>query len=189
MSRQAMLLPFGRRKTRTRARRSSRRGRQLTPVAGPDDLRSIRRWRGVGLTDVVSGCVARLSDASNFAASVDTECDDLLIKRCPADAADDLVMATLIAHKNPARTADVARGGMSAIAGGGQVGDHAIRQPAFNNMPLIGISLADAHIDVATVSIDGHITVARAMMFRPALDQLAVDSQNIRDVGLIVRRG
>src|SRR5438552_9751011 len=52
----------------------------LAPVAGPDHLRSIRRWRGVGLAVIVALGIASLGDASSLAAPVDPERDNLLVE-------------------------------------------------------------------------------------------------------------
>src|SRR6266581_4199731 len=62
----------------------------LAPVAGPDHLRSIRRWRGVGLAVVVALGIASHGDTPDLATPVDPERDNLLVEWRIAGAPDHL---------------------------------------------------------------------------------------------------
>ena len=55
-------------------------------------------------------------------------------------------------------------------------------------MPLVGVGLADADIDVAAIGIDHHVAVAWPVMLRPMLDLVAVDREEERFVDLFRRR-
>src|SRR5258708_20839528 len=173
---------------RPRQPRDVVRGRStgLAPVAGPDHLRCIGRWRGVGLAIVVALGMAGLGDAPDLAASVDPERDNLSVKWRIAGVLDHLGTAAFVAHEGPARPVDIARRDVSAVAGGRQISDPTILKPALDDVPLVGIGLADAHIDIAAVLIDPHVAMARPMMLSPVLELHALQSHDIPDLRSII---
>src|SRR5258708_21960046 len=174
---------------RPRQPRDVVRGRStgLAPVAGPDHLRCIGRWRGVGLAIVVALGMAGLGDAPDLAASVDPERDNLSVKWRIAGVPDHFGIAAFVAHEGPARPVDIARRDVSAVAGRRQIGDPTILKPALDDVPLVRIGLADAHIDIAAVLIDRHVAMARPVMLSPVLDPHPVHGEDIRDLRSIIQ--
>src|SRR5258705_243000 len=72
------------------------------------------------------------------------------------------------------------------LAGRRQIGDPTILKPALDDVPLVRIGLADAHIDIAAVLIDRHVAMARPVMLSPVLDPHAVHGEDIRNLRSII---
>src|SRR5687768_16082076 len=65
------------------------------------------------------------------------------------------------------------------LAVGSKRADQAIVKPAFDHLIPVGIRFANADINFLSVAIDGHVAMTGPMMLGPALDEIAIDSENI----------
>src|SRR5687768_14709938 len=66
--------------------------------------------------------------------------------------------------------------------------DQSVLKPALDHLISVGRRFADADINFQSVAIDGHVTVAGSVMFCPALDEMAIDGENICLIGEVHAR-
>src|SRR5207247_2304732 len=122
------------------------------------------------LTVIVVLDISGPGNAADLAAAIDAQCHDLLVERRPARLSADLFARALVAEKDPAWPLNIACRCMRCVSGRCKDGHLPILQPPFDDMPLIGIRLADPDIYVVVVCINGHIPVSRSVVLVPMLN-------------------
>jgi len=141
----------------------------------------------MGFAPIVGLGIVGLNDATALTATVYAQRDDLLVEGRPSAMRGDRRVCAGVAQENPTWPVNVAHRGMLTFTIGREVGDLSILEPAFDDVILVWIGLADAHIDIAAVGIDRHVTMARTVMLGPMLKLRAVNGEDVSRVGPIKR--